>query len=354
YTVVINGNSYSGTFTYDFRSTSSVTIRTGSTVVPHNSDGTKTITVVGSIGDTGSSAIGGPGGTGNRSFTQSTIARASKATVSPNPVNAGDVLTILTHRASTAFLHTLTYTFGNASGTIATNAQDVDWTVPYSLLQQIPNAVSGSGTITTKTYQGSTLIGTTTTPFTVKAGAEVVPTVSAISCSEATAGIAAAVGGYVQKVSKLALAVTSAAGVYGSTITGYKLQVDGQTINSQSGTTAVIQSAGTLTITATVTDSRGRTGTGSATITVLPYTPPAIDGSGTSLVRALSDGTPNDQGTYIRINLKASVKSLKPSTTEKNNLKYRISTRAHGTSTYTVQKNVTPGGISFNSFDKVG
>lgn len=72
YSVTIDGETFSGTFTHDFRNYNSLTIRTGSKRVNHNSDGRKTITVRG----TATSSVAGSADTGNRSFALTSYPRA--------------------------------------------------------------------------------------------------------------------------------------------------------------------------------------------------------------------------------------------------------------------------------------
>lgn len=348
WSVNINGSVYSGSFTFDFRSYSSLLLAASSTTIGHNSDGTKTIAVQGNIGATNTSS-GGPA-TVNGTFTQSTIPRASNPTVSPSPVVAGAASTLTTHRASTAFTHTIAYTFGTATGIIGTGITDtVSWTPPLSLLSQIPNNITGIGSFTTTTYSGSTVIGTTTVNFTLTPDSSIIPTIGSITDSEAVSAVATAVGKYVQGLTKLALAITSAAGVYGSTIASYQISVNGQTINAQSGTTpAVISASGSVVVTATVTDTRGRTATLTKTLTVLAYAPPVLNA--VSVQRSLAGGTPDDSGTYLKVNINATASSL-INGTQKNQLNYRLSTRGHvAGGSFVVKATVATGVITFNSY----
>lgn len=93
----------------------------------------------------------------------------------------GSAGTITISRASSSFTHTLTYSFGNTSGTIITKttATSVKWTPPLSLASQIPNATSGTCTITCTTYNGNTNIGSKTCTLTVSVPASVKPTIPA-------------------------------------------------------------------------------------------------------------------------------------------------------------------------------
>ena len=97
--------------------------------------------------------------------------------------NIGTNTTITITRDNKAYTHTITYKFGSATGTIATKTTQTSivWNPTASTLYaQIPNAVSGYGTITCQTYNGNTLIGTTTAGFYAYAvKSACVPTVTA-------------------------------------------------------------------------------------------------------------------------------------------------------------------------------
>jgi hypothetical protein len=85
-----------------------------------------------------------------------------------NSFNIGTNTTISITRDNKNYTHTITYKFGSATGTIATKTTQTSivWSPTASTLYaQIPNAVSGYGTITCQTYNGNTLIGTTTAGF---------------------------------------------------------------------------------------------------------------------------------------------------------------------------------------------
>jgi hypothetical protein len=336
------GGSESGGYKYDFRDRDIVVIYEDEVWITHTADGSRSFTMSASV------AMGGLGGTGTPSGTVTlpTIPRATQPTVS-GPVDAGDTLTISTPRASSSFTHRLTYKFGDATGTIATDvATSRSWTVPMALLNQIPNAVSGKGTITCRTYNGSTLVGEETVSFTVRAGSAVVPSTPALAVSEAVSAVASAVGAYVQAQSRLNYAITGAAGAYGSTIKSYKLTVAGQTFTTASGTTAALAASGSLSVVATVTDSRGRTASRTVTITVLPWAPPVI--SNMKAQRCLQNGTLDDNGTYLKFTVTAAVTSLTVGT-QKNQLRYQMRTRQRGATAWTSTALITHSGITLSA-----
>ena len=88
--------------------------------------------------------------------------------VACNSFNIGTNTTISITKDKSSYTHTITYKFGNATGTIATKTTETSivWTPPASTLYaQIPSAVRGYGEITCQTYDGNTLIGTTKAGF---------------------------------------------------------------------------------------------------------------------------------------------------------------------------------------------
>ena len=110
-----------------------------------------------------------------------TIASASVPTVSASSATMGNSVTITTNRKSTSLTHDLTYSFGTATGTIATGVgESYKWTVP-DLVSKISGKKSGTCTITCNTKSGSTVIGTKTVSITLNVPAASSPTVSASS-----------------------------------------------------------------------------------------------------------------------------------------------------------------------------
>lgn len=100
-----------------------------------------------------------------------TIPRTSSVTATDGYINDSTrPVSIHINTATTAFRHTLRYTFGSLSGTIADKYAYLDygWTLPTSLYTQIPNNTSGTGTIYCDTYNGDTLIGTSAVNFTAR------------------------------------------------------------------------------------------------------------------------------------------------------------------------------------------
>lgn len=338
FTATINGTAHSVTSTFDFRTASPITFVSGTQTIAHNTDGTKTIS--GSFNGPATFVSSGfPETSGSGSLTLPTIPRASLSTFSVSgtdvtSIDAGSAVEIDTNRTSSSFTHEIDYAFGTANGVIATGVGvSTSWTPPLTLLNQIPNGTSGTVTITTKTYDASSnLIGTRNSNLTLTAGSGIVPTIGSVTQSEATTSpaVASLIGGYVQGVSTLAVAINSAAGVYGSTIVSSVITVADQTINASSGTTNPITTSGTVAVTGTVTDSRGRVTSTTNNITVLAYASPTVTTA--TAKRALSGGTPDPNGTYMLINVIAAVQSLVVGS-QKNDLTFAVKKQARGGST---------------------
>lgn len=280
-------------------STGTHLLGTVSKTVTHGSDGSKSVSmsvafkIQATLSGTYYDSI-----TASANVTLDSIPRAS--TVSAGNTAMGTATAVTISRASTAFTHTLTYAFGSATGTIATktSSTSVAWTPPLSLANQIPKAVTGTCTITCTTYNGNTNIGSKTCTLTLSVPASVKPTISGLSAGRVDGEVPAAWGMYVQTKSKAKLTINGAAGSYGSTISSYAITGGGYTSTASSFTTGFLNTAGTITFTATVTDSREVSAAATASITVQAYAPPSFLSYQSQ--RCLSNGTVNEDGTYIR------------------------------------------------------
>lgn len=144
----------------EFTSYSGATYPSG-IVIAHNSDGSKSINISVTVSDYygGSPTWYGSGGTVTETVALTTIPRQSSVSASDGTL--GSALTISVTAANSSFTHTLKYSIGKASGTIATktSSTSVSWTPAKSLCNQITNAASGTCKITCETYSGDTLVG---------------------------------------------------------------------------------------------------------------------------------------------------------------------------------------------------
>ena len=132
--------------------------------VIHNSDGSKTA----SINMSWNANFNPTSGSASGNLPLTKIPRASSVLCSGG--NIGSNTTITISRYSNTFTHTITYSFGSLSGTIATktSSTSISWTIPTSFYAIIPNSNTGTGTINCITYSGNSEIGRSTCKFTAR------------------------------------------------------------------------------------------------------------------------------------------------------------------------------------------
>lgn len=296
--VVINGRTvYSGGTYSDITDYREETFASGTMEIDHESDGSKTFTVSAFSGWLyGNGDYNAPA----QSFELPTIPRATVPSMGAATI--GEEVTISLPRASGTFTHTLTYSFGSASGTIGSAlGTSAVWRLPESLAAQIPHDPGGTGTLTCVTYSGSTLIGSKTIAFTASVPGSMKPALTpgwATVTYDNSGTKASAIRAWVQGYSK-ARAVFDDSRItckQGASVRGYSITYLGKTITESPYRTETM--GGTAaTVRCTVTDSRGLSAYEDFEIAIHPYAPPAITGA--RLYRADGDGAASDSGTHI-------------------------------------------------------
>lgn len=111
----------------------------------------------------------------------SATATPLKSGIGATDANIGSTSTITVTRYNTGYTHTITYSFGGVTGTIVTKSSvtSIAWTVPTTFYAVIPNAKTGTCTLTCETFNGNTSLGSNSTTITVTAAkADCAPTVS--------------------------------------------------------------------------------------------------------------------------------------------------------------------------------
>ena len=259
---VYSGGTYSNITDYKDRTFASAVLK-----IAHTPDGSKSFTVSGFSGWIYNS---GTTYASSQTFTLPTIPRASS--VSCSTANIGSNATITINRASTSFTHTLTYSFGSLSGTIATktSSTNISWTIPTTFYGQIPNSKSGTGTITCDTYSGSTLIGSKSTSFTATVSESASkPTLSptAVDSNNTTIALTGNSSKFIKYYSNASVA-TGAKARNSATLKSQKITCGAKSITSASGTINAVES-GSFTFSAT--DSRGYTTTQTLNKTLIEY-----------------------------------------------------------------------------------
>ena len=302
----------------------------GSFTLTHDANGKRTLTGSAKCAIAGSvinSSLSG------YSVALPTIARASSFSVSGNTM--GSPITIKISSASSSFTHTLTWKFGDKTGTIdkpKTSKSSIEWKPPISLASQIPDATSGSGTISCTTYNGTTKIGQKSMSLTLKVPSNIVPSISSFVASIASTKPANC-GLYVKNHSTVQWDV-SVSEAYDSPIK--KCVISGQNLSytstesstSYSATSSTLTIAGKKTYKVTVTDSRGRTASTTSDITIEDYNPPAI--TSISSFRSDEKGNLNGSGEHITHQLTSSFYTLN----RKNKIKIEVFSKESSEPTY--------------------
>ena len=259
---VYSGGTYSNITDYQDRTFASAVLK-----IAHTPDGSKSFTVSGFSGWIYAS---GTTYASSQTFTLPTIPRASS--VSCSTANIGSNATITINRASTSFTHTLTYSFGSLSGTIATktSSTNISWTIPTTFYGQIPNSKSGTGTITCDTYSGSTLIGSKSTSFTATVSESASKPTLSPTVSDSNTTTTALTGNsskFIKYYSNASVA-TGAQARNSATLKSQKITCGAKSITGASGTINAVES-GSFTFSAT--DSRGYTTTQTVKKTLIDY-----------------------------------------------------------------------------------
>lgn len=297
-------------------------------VVPHDSEGTKTVNIQVSLN---LNTAGYGSSTVEFNLPLPTIQRASDVSASTGMI--GSAMTINISRKNSAFKHTVKYSFGSKSGTIATNVDtSCSWTPPADLATEIPNDTSGIGGITVDTYSGSTMVGSKSAQLTLNVPDSVKPTLSSITLTDtntAVKNLLNTANTFVQVLSNVQVTFNGASGAYGSTISSYRAEIVGknQNTNSNNGLLGMMNFNGTVTIRATITDSRGRTSDPVyVQTTVLEYFTPQLS---FSAQRSGSDGT------TITVFRNAKIAPLTVGNNQKNTMKLTFKYKEHSATYFT-------------------
>ena len=329
--LTINGTKYTFSFSAALSGNQTKTLYTKTVTVAHSADGSKTCSFSATCGinvTLSGTYYGNVTASGSGTF--NTIARASSisSVTSSVSVTGSNSVTVNITRAASSFTHTVVFSFGSYSKTTEDVGTSTSYAIPQSWLNAIPNATSGTAKVTVTTYSGSTKIGSAVSKnFTLTVPSTVVPSISAVTLSEAESGIAAQFGGFVQNKSKLSVKVT-AAGSLSSTIKSYKVTVQGTSYTKASFTTGVLKNSGTSNVSVTVTYSRGRTASTTKSITVIAYAAPKINTF--TAIRANGLGSADDNGTMALARIKFSVAAV----SNKNTKSYVVEYRQKSTDTW--------------------
>ena len=306
--------------------------------INHDSDGKKTFSF--------SAQFNGSGGWSPRtltisgiSFTLTDIPRLSSVSVDAGTI--GSSVTININRQSSSFKHTVRYAWANKSGTIASNVDtSTAWTIPLDFANDIPNSETGTGTIYVDTYSEGTMIGTQSATLIASVPASMKPTFEGVSLSDsntAAQNVVRNANTFIQTLSNIKVSFNGASGSYSSNITGYHAEIVGknQTTNVNGGTLGIMNYNGTITVRASVSDSRGRwSDPRDVSVTVLEYFAPSLS---FSVVRTGSTSS------TLEIIRNARIAPLIVNGIQKNTMKLTFKVSPYGKDAYTTDTGPASG-----------
>lgn len=264
---------------FDLRNTNRVLLGSGTIRIPHNEDGSKTITFwarILNVADQGDiNWFSGTLGLTN-------IPRAS-AIGSVTATELGQPVIIKINKKVDEFRHQVWWQVNDSGWIDLGTGHDtsVQLTVPIDYAARITNSDTGLLDVCVRTFRGNDQIGNDVYQrgIGIKVPASIVPTLEDVTITERTAQLAEfiPVGNFVKDKSVMRVEASNAAGSHGSTIVSTELTVDNLVVRAAVGDFPA-NKAGNLEVTAKVTDSRGRTAIKSKNIKVWDYYAPKIIG----------------------------------------------------------------------------
>lgn len=281
--VWLNGSSvHSSHPDYD-TSGEEVTLASGEVTVPHNSDGTKTMSVWASF-DPNNGVHGNI--TISTNYTLDSIPRSTQISSFEGNRNLGSLHTIIFNRKVNSFTHQVWYrVFGSDWIDLGKNyTTSVSFTPSLDLARYLPKSSSGTMDICIRTYNGTTQIGSDvySNGWKFNIPDSVRPTFSGISLVDTTSAVRQILTGnnFLQIMSNIQVNFNNASGAYGSTIQAFHAELVGknQAINENGGKLGMMNFNGSATVRAWVTDTRGKqSNVQDVSINVIEYYGPSIN-----------------------------------------------------------------------------
>lgn len=307
----IDGTQYTSSVGLSQKITNSgIVLFTKTLNIKHGTDGSKTLSVSSHISlNLSGSTLSSSSQSYSHALTK--IARNStiSSVTSSVEINGTNKCTVEISRAVSSYTHKVTWKIGSYTYTASDVGTSTSYAIPTTWMNAIPNATSGTATVTVTTYIGSTKIGSAVSKnFTLKIPSSIVPSISA-TLAMVNGTVPSSWGIYVQGKSKCTI-TPSSTGSYSSTIKtititgGTNGKYSKSMTTAAAWTTTTLAESGTISFTIKATDSRGRSASITKSITVYEYKTPSI--SAVTAQRCISNGTLNDDGTYLSVSVPTS------------------------------------------------
>lgn len=281
--VWLNGSSVHSSHPEYDTSGEEVTLASGEVTVPHNSDGTKTMSVWASF-DPNNGVHGNI--TISTNYTLDSIPRSTQISSFEGNRNLGSLHTVIFNRKVNTFTHQVWYrVFGSDWIDLGKNhTTSVSFTPSLDLARYLPKSSSGTMDICIRTYNGTTQIGSDfySNGWKFNIPDSVRPTFSGISLVDTTSAVRQILTGntFLQIMSNIQVNFNNASGAYGSTIQAFHAELVGknQAVNENGGKLGMMNFNGAATVRAWVTDTRGKqSNVQDVSINVIEYYGPSIN-----------------------------------------------------------------------------
>lgn len=264
---------------YDLRNAQWVSFGKGTKVIPHDSDGTKAITLW--AGLTNISGLGSiPEFSGSMNLTK--IDRESPVK-RVTATQLGESVQVEIDRKVETFKHQVWYRINNSEWVdLGTNIAYMKEFIPsIDLAKHITASDTGSLDICVRTFnQDNVQIGSDSYSYgnKIKVPDSIVPTIQSFNVTEQEGRIQPVLPSneFIYDISRIGAQIIGAQGAYGSTISGYRITLDNQVITSSEGTFTRLP-IGDKTIVAEATDTRGRKARIEKRIKIHDYKKPIIN-----------------------------------------------------------------------------
>lgn len=347
YSLTINGSTVTGSISTSVLEDWVLLYTRTVSNISHDDDGSKSITISGSISAPSATSFSGHTTSGSGKATLDDIPRASTITSASN-VTLGNKCSVKWTPASATFRYKLKFSLGDWSYTTdAIHPNKISaytytgYTIPLSVAEQITDDDKDTMTVTLYTYSNSgatTQVGSAdsdTFTVTVPENDSTKPTLS-MELAPVSSMAAPFNSLYIKGRSKVDANFTGAA-KYNATVKSYKVNVNGKSYGSPY-TSGYLSTVGKLTVTGSVTDSREFTNEVEEEITVIDYGVPKIlpasDENEVICARCDKEGNLIDSGTYLKIKARRSYSKVTANSVQNNFCAIRYRYRPETTTTF--------------------
>lgn len=351
YSITINGNKVTGSASkevlLDWVLLGTHTVSS----IAHDSNGSKSITIAGSVSAPTGTGFAGHTSSGSGTARFDTIPRASSidSLACTTKYFTGKLTYRYTPQSSSfynrcnvalnldgTYLAVKTISLGQKSASQQTATVTLTESELTTIYNGLPKTDKGTLRFTFRTYSDSTYstqIGDANhqeIELYIPNDASTKPTMT-MTVSPVSSLVSPFNSLYITGRTKVDANFTNGAGKYGATVTGYEMSVGGVSYGSPY-TSGYLTTAGDVSVTGRVTDSRGFTREYSHVITVIPYSPPKIQD--VVAERCDQNGVANESGTYLKITATRNYSKVVSSGEQKNFCKIRYRYKLNGAASY--------------------